>query len=65
VFGNRICGLKNYGQPDFLAANNYWGAASGPGPDPADEICHYGEEATTIVEPFATSPFTVRATIRP
>src|SRR5262249_42493591 len=29
------CGLANWGIADLVAANNYWGAATGPGNDPA------------------------------
>ncbi|MDE2180422.1 MAG: hypothetical protein KGJ40_06200 [candidate division NC10 bacterium] len=42
------------------ATNNFWGAASGPGPDPADEV--YDEPgSSTVVAPFATQQFAIRA----
>jgi hypothetical protein len=46
---------------DMVAANNFWGAATGPGPDPADGAgpgsgCDV-EGAQTVVTPFATTPF--------
>lgn len=41
---------------------NYWGSPFGPGPDPADDVCGKG---TATVVPFATTPFDVRARIRP
>ena len=35
------------------AAGNFWGAASGPGPDPADTTCDsFG--ASTVTTPFLT-----------
>jgi hypothetical protein len=64
LFGNRICGLQNLGAPGVQAARNYWGAATGPGADPADEVCN-GTGATTIVVPFASKPFAVNPTLRP
>jgi hypothetical protein len=38
--------------------------APGPGPDPADTVCNQGP-VTTIVTPFATKPFSVKAPIKP
>jgi hypothetical protein len=61
--GDGNCGLYNDGHSGLNAANNYWGAASGPGPDPADDVCN--NEGTTTVTPFATKPFVVSAPIKP
>jgi hypothetical protein len=68
VFGNfgpqdSNCGLFNVenGATNLVAANNYWGAATGPGPDPADDVC----EQPTTATPFATKPFNVKAPIKP
>jgi hypothetical protein len=59
------CGLSNeQGVPGLNATNNYWGAASGPGPDPADDVCN-DDGGTTTVTPFATKPFPVSAPIKP
>lgn len=58
------CGLRSFTSSDVLAARNYWGAATGPGPDPADALCENGS-GTTTVTPFATVPFKVKATIKP
>jgi hypothetical protein len=66
VLGNTDCGLTNpfTQQVDVNAVNNYWGAATGPGVDPADDSCDEGS-TTTLKTPFATNPFRVSAPIRP
>jgi hypothetical protein len=64
LFGNVRCGLLNFGVSGLVAANNYWGAATGPGPDPADDVCNMNG-GTTTATPFATKPFTVKAPIKP
>lgn len=50
------CGLVNQSGTTLDATNNYWGAAEGPGPDPADAVC---DEAgsTTLVTPVASQQF--------
>ena len=56
------CGLINGSQFEIDARNNYWGAASGPGSDPADKaggICDRQPNSVTIVQPFALEPFPV------
>lgn len=56
LFGNG-CGVANDASPSpLLAANNYWGAATGPGADPADTTC---TDAITTT-PFAIKPFGVK-----
>jgi hypothetical protein len=57
------CGMYN-DRVGLLAANNYWGAATGPGGDPADTICNESG-GTATVTPFATKPFKVKAPIKP
>lgn len=57
------CGLVNDSGAVIDATYNYWGAASGPGPDPADNagpgsICD--RSGTTIVEPFSRNPFKIK-----
>jgi hypothetical protein len=47
------CGLANFTGQTLNAANSYWGAATGPGPDPADVACGNDPVTTT---PFAKSP---------
>jgi hypothetical protein len=58
------CAFVNLGTAGLVATNNYWGAATGPGPDPADQFCDFGTGTTTVV-PFATKPFNVRARVKP
>ena len=69
IFGNGVinngvdnnCGLSNQYGNTVDATNNFWGAASGPGADPADNAgpgCDFFG-SNTIVEPFATKPFVV------
>lgn len=69
VFGNDgsgNCGLLNQGVVGLTATANYWGAASGPGADPADDVCNnLGFGATTTTTPFAASATKVKARIKP
>lgn len=58
------CGLDNLGSPTVNAPNNYWGAASGPGPDPADTTCIESGGPITAT-PFATAAFPLNAPIKP
>ena len=46
------CGVRN----DTGFAVNYWGASTGPGSDPADQLCetHAGDEPDSTVTPFLT-----------
>jgi len=59
----RNCGIANVDvQQPLVATNNYWGSASGPGPDPADNAgkgCDF-LAGSTIVKPFATTGFGIR-----
>ncbi|HEY2386142.1 MAG TPA: NosD domain-containing protein [Candidatus Binatia bacterium] len=73
IAGSNLCGVRNgdkysAGKVGAVVANNYWGAATGPGPDPADTVeapsCTYFNSTTTAT-PFATKPFKVKAPIRP
>jgi hypothetical protein len=50
------CGLLNASRMNLIAPNNFWGLPSGPGPDPADEVCNI-LGSTTVVEPVAVRPF--------
>ncbi len=65
IFGNN-CGLyvQASSPPVVLADNDYWGAATGPGPDPADDVCGSSAGAA-IVTPFATKPFKVKLKVGP
>lgn len=68
IFGNGIaststpanCGLVAVGVP-VVATRNFWGAATGPGPDPADAVCVSGAGVVTTA-PVATVPATISAT---
>lgn len=54
------CAVYNSSGASIDATNNFWGAASGPGPDPADEACDewgFG----IVVAPFATQQFAISA----
>ena len=53
MVGNTLCGVRNFGVAGLLAADNYWGSATGPGLDPADDVCNDGGGSTTTT-PFAT-----------
>jgi parallel beta-helix repeat protein len=61
------CGLTNFSLANVVAPDNYWGAATGPGPYPADDVCNDpgNPTGTTSTVPFATKRFSVRAPIRP
>jgi hypothetical protein len=50
------CGLWNAVQGQLDARFNYWGAPTGPGPDPADTVCN-APGAETLVTPFL--PFSI------
>jgi len=59
IYGNNgsgNCGLQN-DVPFLSAINNYWGAATGPGPDP---VCDSVGSTTTTL-PFATRPVRIRS----
>ena len=49
----RNCGLANFTGAVLNAPNNYWGASTGPGAEPADVACGNDPVITT---PFARNP---------
>jgi parallel beta helix pectate lyase-like protein len=51
--GAANCGLSIDTTGDLDATGNYWGAATGPGSDPADDVCFTAGNLT--VEPFKKS----------
>ena len=61
IFGNDSaggnCGVENLSSDPLTAENNYWGAATGPGAEPADDACENPGMITTA--PFAAQPFNV------
>jgi hypothetical protein len=74
IFANVNCGVQNGstgGGIDYVgvsgldATNNFWGAATGPGADPADDTCSVGVGASVTVTPFATKAFSIKAPIKP
>jgi Periplasmic copper-binding protein (NosD) len=65
IFGNGTlvpaldnCGLSNTSFQPLAATGNFWGADTGPGQDPADEVL--GNINNTTVFPVAEKPFPVR-----
>jgi parallel beta-helix repeat protein len=61
IFGNN-CGIRSE-LLELDAVNNYWGAVTGPGADPADDVC--GSQAGTVtLTPFATKPFNIKTPIK-
>ena len=53
------CGLINNGVIGLKATNNYWGAPTGSGAPPANDVCNFSM-GTTTTSPFATKPFLVK-----
>lgn len=39
LYGNTTCGFNNSSSSGVTVDDVYWGAATGPGPDPADPLC--------------------------
>ena len=65
VFGNiGDVGLLNWGVLSLDATRNYWGAATGPGPDPADDVSN-SSGATTTTTPFSRTPFPINPQFLP
>jgi hypothetical protein len=65
IVGNlSSCGLINDGVVGLVATNNYWGAATGPGPEPADAVCNFSG-GTTTTTPFATARFAINPSFEP
>ena len=62
IFGNGSCGLQNFTATLVTASGNFWGAATGPGSDPADAVCN-DASSTTIVEPVAAQPVNINVKI--
>ena len=51
------CGVQNNTGGTVIATGNFWGAPTGPGADPADQVCN-AVGSTTVTSPFATTDFT-------
>jgi len=54
-FGN--CGLFAK-QPGLVAKGNYWGSETGPGADPADDVC----QNSVVTAPFSRTPVPIAGT---
>jgi len=52
------CGVLSAASSPVDATASYWGAATGPGPRPADDAC--GGTAGVVATPFATKPIKVK-----
>jgi hypothetical protein len=61
LYGNLAgnCGLRNASGGTVNAPHNFWGAASGPGADPADQVCNDGSSATNT-GPHAPKKFPLK-----
>jgi hypothetical protein len=59
VPGEANCGIFNVSGGLVDVTENFWGAASGPGSDPADTVCNV-PPSTTVVNPVATKPFNIQ-----
>jgi nitrous oxidase accessory protein NosD len=57
--GHTTCAITNRTAGELVATGNYWGAATGPGPDPADQPC---SGAVVRTAPFLRAPMPVTAT---
>lgn len=70
IFGNSApivgssCDFLNNGAAGVTATHNYWGASTGPGPDPADTVCN-AHGGTTTITPVATSRFAINPSFQP
>lgn len=64
--GNRgNCGVQNNTGTTIQATGNYWGAPTGPGPDPADASCVFNPGSITVTVPFLTKdPSKPQAAVR-
>ena len=50
--GSSNCGLLNQPGGALTAAGNFWGLSSGPGVDPADNVCDDGAGSVTTATPL-------------
>lgn len=62
VYGNGVnssnCGIWNESGTTIDATHNFWGLATGPGPDPADDVCDE-TGSMTLVSPVASQQFAI------
>ncbi len=67
-FGNQHppagnCGLDNSSGTTVTASKDFWGAASGPGADPADLACASLGGGATVIDSPASKPNAIKATV--
>jgi len=60
IFGNGTisglnCGIENFTGSTSTVIKSYWGAATGPGAEPADVTCDYNGSVTTVPSFSSTS----------
>lgn len=58
--GGDLCGVLNLSPQQIAATQSYWGAATGPGPRPADDACSGSGAGAVVTEPLATKPRKVK-----
>lgn len=58
-----LCGVSNLSPLQVTATQSYWGAATGPGPRPADDACSGLGAGVIVTEPFATKPRKVKTKV--
>jgi len=69
IFGNNVvadpvvtnCGVTTLSVGPLNVAGDFWGAATGPGADPADDLCPFVPQIGLVVEPPATKEIKVKA----
>ena len=57
------CGVTIGAAQVLNLERNYWGSATGPGPDPADAVCIVSPGVAPDTTPFATRPFAINNTV--
>jgi hypothetical protein len=66
IYGNSSpspnCGVILEYVATITVSNSYWGALTGPGPDPADQPCVLDDGSAIVVDGFLTKPVSVPVT---
>src|SRR6185436_13804191 len=57
------CGVYNFDSHSVDATGNFWGAATGPGPSPADQACNDAAGVEVTSTPFAAKEFKVKTKV--
>jgi hypothetical protein len=58
------CGVAHSGATKLAAIDNWWGAPSGPGADPADDVCDFNGSVTFTTPFLTTDPSTPLGPLR-